>query len=74
MILYFTGTGNSTYVAEKIAEMTADSLISMTDKIRENSCENINAEKTLVFVTPTYNFCLWQGHHKLQFYMFDTIF
>lgn len=54
MILYFTGTGNSTYVAEKIAEMTADSLISMTDKIRENSCENINAEKTLVFVTPTY--------------------
>ena len=34
MILYFTGTGNSTYVAEKIAEMTADSLISMTDKIR----------------------------------------
>lgn len=47
MILYFTGTGNSTYVAEKIAEMTADSLISMTDKIRENSCENINAEKLL---------------------------
>lgn len=54
MVLYFTGTGNSTYVAEKIAEITGDVLFSMTDKIRKNSGENIVSEKALVFVTPTY--------------------
>ena len=36
MIFYFTGTGNSLYIAKRIAGITDDALISMNDKIKQN--------------------------------------
>lgn len=54
MVLYFSGTGNSAYVAEQIALQTGDRVISINDRIRERNHEKITAEKPLVFVTPTY--------------------
>ena len=54
MILYFTGTGNSRYIAEKIAAVTGDELVSMNDRIKKNNTAPIYAEHRLVFVTPTY--------------------
>ena len=36
MILYFTGTGNSRYIAKKIADFVEDSLICINDKIKNN--------------------------------------
>lgn len=53
MILYFSGTGNSKYVAQKIAEITADEIIDLNEKIKNCNHEKISAEK-IVFAVPTY--------------------
>ena len=34
MILFFTGTGNSAYIAGKISQTTGDRVMSMNDKIK----------------------------------------
>lgn len=54
MIFYFTGTGNSRYIAEKIAEVTGEELISLNEKIKKNDISTIHVSDRLVFVTPTY--------------------
>ncbi len=54
MILYFSGTGNSRYVAKKIAEKAQDELISLNDRIKNNDYGKVNSEKPLVFVAPVY--------------------
>ena len=53
MILYFTGTGNSGYVADRLAEALGEDEFSMNDAIREGRIESIEAER-LIFVVPTY--------------------
>lgn len=53
MILYFSGTGNSRYVAEKIADELNDDTLSLNDKIKNNDNETITADY-IVVVTPTY--------------------
>ncbi len=54
MILYFSGTGNSKFVAEKIAKTTNDSVTSLNNLIKENKSIKITDNEKLVFVTPTY--------------------
>lgn len=54
MIFYFTGTGNSLYIAKRIAGITGDTLISMNDKIKQNDTQLIHIENRLIFVVPTY--------------------
>ena len=54
MIFYFTGTGNSLYIAKKIAEITGDTLVSMNDKIKQNDTQTIHTDNRLIFVVPTY--------------------
>ena len=62
MVLYFSGTGNSKFVAKLIAKETGDTLVSLNDFIKENSCSShgaspqkaFSSEKPFVFVTPTY--------------------
>ena len=39
MILYFSGTGNSKYVAQRMAEALNQSLLSMNDRIRSHDTE-----------------------------------
>lgn len=53
MILYFSGTGNSKYVAEQLAKNTGDELVSINDKLKNEEATKIVDEK-LVFVVPTY--------------------
>ncbi len=55
MILYFSGTGNSKYVAEQIAKSTNDELISINNKLKNNDTSKITVEDRLVFVVPTYS-------------------
>lgn len=40
MILYFTGTGNSEFVAERIGEKTGDETLNLFDKIRVGIFQN----------------------------------
>lgn len=54
MILYFSGTGNSEYVAKKLAEAIGDELFSINQRFQEKSLKKVHSERPLVFVTPTY--------------------
>ena len=54
MILYFSGTGNSKYVAQRMAEALNQSLLSMNDRIRSRDTSPVETDERLVIVTPTY--------------------
>lgn len=54
MILYFSGTGNSKYVAEKIAASTEEKVISLNEIIKNNKNMNLHSEEPYVFVLPVY--------------------
>ncbi len=54
MILCFSGTGNSRFVAEKIAKKTNDDIINLNDKIKNNDYSSVSTDSRLVIVTPTY--------------------
>lgn len=54
MVLYFTGTGNSRYIAQRIADKLQDELISINDRIKANDKQEIKAQKRIVIITPTY--------------------
>lgn len=55
MILYFSGTGNSKFVADEIANVTNDELISINELIKSGKIQDLTSkESTLIFVCPTY--------------------
>ena len=54
MVLYFSGTGNSRYIAKRIADVTGDEIVSINDKIKKQDFSNIEADTRLVFAVPTY--------------------
>lgn len=54
MILCFTGTGNSRYIAQRIAEALGDELFSMNDRIKAGDTLPVTTHERLVIVTPTY--------------------
>lgn len=54
MILFFTGTGNSRYIARSIADSLGDELLDMNERIKKWDVSGITAEERLVFVVPTY--------------------
>lgn len=57
MILYFSGTGNSKYCAEKIASYTGSELCSINDMMKKQITEvDVKGSPLLGFVCPTYNF------------------
>lgn len=54
MVLYYSGTGNSKYAAEKIAEGVQDQVINLFEKIRTHDCTPLKSVRPWVIVTPTY--------------------
>ena len=54
MVLYFTGTGNSRYIAERIAKALDDELFSINDRIKADSREAVDTGSRIVIVAPTY--------------------
>ena len=54
MVLYFTGTGNSRYIAQRIAEALGDELLSMNDRIKAGDTSPVTSDERLIIVTPTY--------------------
>ena len=54
MILYFSGTGNSKYVARRMADALGEPLCSMNDRIKSNNTIPVETGKRLIIVTPTY--------------------
>ncbi len=59
MILYFTGTGNSRYLAQKLAYRLGDTLVSINLLLKERKQEELVSEQyPFVFVCPTYAYRL----------------
>ena len=54
MILYFSGTGNSQYVAQRIADALSEPLLRLNDRIKSNDTSPVETGKQLILVTPTY--------------------
>lgn len=54
MVIYFTGTGNSRYVAETIAKRTGDELISFRSFFTKEKSMDLTSTKPFVIVCPIY--------------------
>lgn len=63
MILYFTGTGNSQYVAKKIAKETGEEAINLFQRIRNNDYSELHSDTPWIVVAPTY---AWRIPHILE--------
>ncbi len=54
MIIYFSGTGNSRFVAEAIADRLNDEVVSVNKYLKDNLKGSFTSEKPWVFVFPVY--------------------
>lgn len=55
MILYFTGTGNSEYVAREISKCTEDSTLNLLERIKGHDYSPVVSDRAWVVVCPTYS-------------------
>ena len=54
MIFYFSGTGNSNYVAKRIADALGDALVNLNDHIKASDTSSVETGERVIIVTPTY--------------------
>ena len=54
MIFYFSGTGNSNYVAKRIADALGDEIMNLNDRIKASDTSPVETDERLIIVTPTY--------------------
>lgn len=54
MIFYFSGTGNSQFVAKEISNHNKDGVVSINEYIKDGKKGSFKSESPLVFVVPTY--------------------
>ena len=54
MILYFSGTGNSKFVAQRIADALGDEIVNLNDRIKSGDTSPVETGERLIVVTPTY--------------------
>lgn len=71
MIAYFTGTGNSKYVAQRIADKLQDEIICINEKIKTEDTGKVDIGERLVVVVPTY---AWRIPHIVSEWMEKTNF
>ena len=57
MIFYFTGTGNSHYIAKNLSTLLGQQMICINDRIKDKDYSTILSKEGLIFVLPTYG---WQ--------------
>ncbi len=79
MILYFTGTGNSRYLANCLAEQLGDTVTDVAQLIKEGKTPHFASERPYVFVAPVYAWrmprvlvewmqrCRFEGNQKAYF-------
>ena len=54
MILCFSGTGNSRYIARRIADELQDEIVDVNAKIKAMDYSPIKTDDNVIVVTPTY--------------------
>ncbi len=79
MIIYFTGTGNSKYIAEILKNELEDTIVDAAELIKAGEKPKFSSEKPYVFVSPTYAWrlprlferwiqgCKFDGNQKAYF-------
>ena len=55
MILYFSGTGNSRYIAKRMGELLSDEVVDLSRYTRDKSGDAFRSEKAYVLVVPAYS-------------------
>lgn len=69
MVLYFSGTGNSAYVAKEIGNQIEDEVVNLFRRIRNHDFSEIHSNKPWVIVAPTY---AWRIPRILQEWLVKT--
>lgn len=69
MILYFSGTGNSEYVAKRLGKAIDDEVLDLFPKLRNRDCSELHSETPWVIVTPTY---AWRIPRILEIWLKKT--
>ena len=69
MILYFSGTGNSKYVAKRIADALGDALVNLNDRIKASDTSLVETGERVIIVTPTY---AWRIPHVVRDWLRKT--
>ena len=54
MILCYSGTGNSRYIAQRIADELQDNIVDLNEKIKTNNYSSIETGGDVILVVPTY--------------------
>lgn len=54
MVIYFSGTGNTEYIAKLIADGLGDECVDLFDRIRTNNKESLHSEKNYIICAPIY--------------------
>lgn len=70
MILYFTGTGNSEYVAKKLAAALGEETLPLMERIRSGDTSPLESQTPWVVCTPTY---AWQIPHIVRDHLRKTL-
>ncbi|TGY44060.1 4Fe-4S dicluster domain-containing protein [Clostridium sartagoforme] len=71
MILYFSGTGNSSYTAKTIQSVIGDEIVSINELMKKESKETLKSNKPFVFVCPTY---AWRIPRVVEAFIKETKF
>ena len=79
MILYFSGTGNSEYAAQRIGKAIGDEAVNLFDRIKRNDYAAVYSRRPWIVVVPTYAWRIprvvqkwaerteWSGNRKVYF-------
>ena len=54
MILYFSATGNTEFIAKELAKLTDDTCLNLLEKIQKSDYSEIHSEKPFVICAPIY--------------------
>ena len=54
MVLYFSGTGNSKYIAKCIADLLGIGLLNINERIKAGDTNPVQVDEDVILVTPTY--------------------
>ncbi len=71
MILYFTGTGNSRYVANMLASDLKDEIVSINEIFKDRKKLRFSSEKPYIIVAPIY---AWRLPKKIEEFIRDAVF
>ena len=72
MIFYFSGTGNTRWASERLAEMTGEKLLFIPEELRKGKCEyELTADERLGFCFPVHG---WQPPHIVREFISKATF